>query len=369
MQDSKRVLFVATLFQHLAAFHRPFMRRLLAQGHDVHAAASAREGRMEQVQNDGVTCWDIPFRRSPYHPGNVQAVYVLVNLLRKARYDLIHTHTPVASFLTRYLARRTGQGRVLYTAHGFHFYQGAPMRSWLLYRTAELLARPWNSEDLQHAKSLGYEKDENLFLVHGVGVDTTLYYPANAAGNLRRELGLSDDTQLVCCIAEFTPNKNHAVLFESWHQVSAAFPMAHLLLVGSTGRCTQVQRQAANMELPRVHFLGRRDDVPDILRQVNVLVLISRREGLPRVVIEAMATGVPVVASAVRGNRDLVRPGTNGWLVDPSKPAECAEALMECLADPEQGRRLGANGRRLVEPYLLGNVCDELDRIYGHYLC
>jgi len=335
IQDSKRVLFVATLFQHLAAFHRPFMRRLLAQGHDVHAAASAR-----------------------------------------ARYDLIHTHTPVASFLTRYLARRTGQGRVLYTAHGFHFYQGAPMRSWLLYRTAELLARPWtdgivviNSEDLQHAKSLGYEKDENLFLVHGVGVDTTLYYPANAAGNLRRELGLSDDTQLVCCIAEFTPNKNHAVLFESWHQVSAAFPMAHLLLVGSTGRCTQVQRQAANMELPRVHFLGRRDDVPDILRQVNVLVLISRREGLPRVVIEAMATGVPVVASAVRGNRDLVRPGTNGWLVDPSKPAECAEALMECLADPEQGRRLGANGHRLVEPYLLGNVCDELDRIYGHYLC
>lgn len=140
---SGKVLFVASVYTHLAAFHLSFMRLLQDKGYEVHAVASSDEGRKDEVEAAGVRCWEIPFARSPYSPANFQAYRWLKALLKDHHFDLIHVHTPVASFLGRYLAKVTHQGPVLYTAHGFHFYQGAPRRNWLLYYTAERLAARW----------------------------------------------------------------------------------------------------------------------------------------------------------------------------------------------------------------------------------
>ena len=139
-RGSGKVLFIASVYTHLAAFHIPFMKMLQERGYEVHAAASSSEGRREDVERVGVTCWEIPFARSPYSPANIQAYRRLKDLLREHHFDLIHVHTPVAAFLGRYLAKATNQGAVLYTAHGFHFYQGAPRRNWLIYYTAERIA-------------------------------------------------------------------------------------------------------------------------------------------------------------------------------------------------------------------------------------
>lgn len=125
----RKVLFLATVYSHLAAFHIPYIKLLQQLGCEVHAAASSAEGGMVDVQETGAICWEIPFRRSPWSPFNIKACLMLKRLLSETHYDLIHVHTPVASFFGRLLARMTHQGKTLYTAHGFHFYQGAPMRN------------------------------------------------------------------------------------------------------------------------------------------------------------------------------------------------------------------------------------------------
>lgn len=122
----RKILFIASVYGHFAAFHIPFMRLVQDKGYEVHAAASPVDGRRAEVESAGVVCWEVPFARSPYDPSNIKALRSLKGLFTKHHFDLVHVHTPTAAFLGRYLAKRTGQGPVLYTAHGFHFYQGAP---------------------------------------------------------------------------------------------------------------------------------------------------------------------------------------------------------------------------------------------------
>ncbi|MGB9825611.1 MAG: glycosyltransferase [Desulfofundulus sp.] len=192
------------------------MRLLQDRGYEVHAAACPADGHKEEVEAAGVTCWDIPFARSPYGLGNINACRKLGRLLRKCRYHLIHVHTPVASFIGRFLAKATGQRPVLYTAHGFHFYRGAPIKDWLLYYTAERLAARWtdgfivmNGKDYENAQKMGFVPAKNLFLVHGVGVDLRRYNIRDfdhLAFKARFWLGSND--VVVTCVAELNHNKN-----------------------------------------------------------------------------------------------------------------------------------------------------------------
>lgn len=121
MTSKRKILFIASVYLHLAAFHKPYMLMLKEKGYEIHAAASSFGGRMEEIQALGVHCWDIPFARSPYSFSNYKAYRKLKKLFRTHRFELVHLHTPVAAFLGRYLARKAGQGKVIYTAHGFHF--------------------------------------------------------------------------------------------------------------------------------------------------------------------------------------------------------------------------------------------------------
>lgn len=371
-----KVLFVATVYTHLAAFHIPFMRLLQSWGYEVHAAASRAEGHKEEVEAAGVTCWDIPFARSPVSPKNLTAYRKLKGLLSRERFDLIHVHTPMAAWLGRLAARRTRQGPVLYTAHGFHFYKGAPWHYWLFYYTAERIAARWtdglivmNGEDLARAKKMGFREGENLFYVHGVGVDFDRFGPANeSAASIRKELGVGDQDVVVTCVAEFTANKNHMFLLAAWKKVVSKVPHAHLFLVGD-GQLRAAMEQIVSREgIPNVHFLGFRNDVPQFLGATDLFVLSSRREGLPRSLMEAMAASKPVVATNVRGSRDLVKHGKTGLLVDLGDVDGLAEALLRLIRDPELRRRMGETGRAKVQDYALDRVLGEMESIYARYL-
>lgn len=224
-----KVLFVATVYIHLAAFHIPFMKLLQDWGYEVHVAASPSEGHKDKVETAGVTCWDIPFARSPVSLKNLVAYYRLKALLSQERFDLIHVHTPIAAWLGRLAAKRTHQGPVLYTAHGFHFYKGAPWPYWLFYYPAERLAARWtdglivmNSEDLAQAKQMGFREGKNLFFVHGVGVDLKRFASENAdIERIWDELGIQPDDIVITYVAEFTPTKNHGWLLRVWNRVAA----------------------------------------------------------------------------------------------------------------------------------------------------
>lgn len=372
---SGKVLFLATVYTHLAAFHIPFMRMLQGWGYEVHAAASSAEGHKEEVDAAGVVCWEIPFARSPYSLGNLEACRQLKALLREHRFDLIHVHTPVAAFLGRYLAKRMGQGPVLYTAHGFHFYKGAPLKNWLVYYAAERIAARWtdglivmNGEDYENACRMGFEPGKNLFYVHGVGVDLSPFEAPPAAGGIRREFGLAESDVVVTCVAEMIPRKNHDFLLEAWKGVAAGCSRCHLLLVGTGELKRRLEGRVKREQIPRVHFLGFRRDVPEILRESNIITLTSKHEGLPRCIMEAMAAGKPVVATDVRGSRDLVDDGRTGFLVRLGDAAGLAAALERLARDPELRTSMGAAAREKIREYSLERVLGEMSGIYGRYL-
>jgi glycosyltransferase involved in cell wall biosynthesis len=371
-----KVLFTATVYTHLAAFHAPFMKLLQSWGHEVHAAASPAEGRKDEIEALGVTCHDVPFARSVTSTRNFRAYRTIRRLLARQRYDLIHVHTPVAAWLTRFAARRAGQGPVLYTAHGFHFFRGAPWAHWLLFYPLERIAARWtdglivmNGEDLDRARRIGFVQGENLFLVHGVGVDLAAYAPAEGLREaVRAELGLARGDLVVTCVAEFTPTKDHAQLLAAWPEVVRRIHQARLLLVGDGQLRVGIERTARERAIPNVGFLGFRRDVPALLAGTDVFVLPSRREGLPRSVLEALAAGVPVVATDVRGNRDLVEDGRNGFLVKVGDATGLAQALLTLLQDESLRTRMGVEGRARARDYALDRVIREMAAIYGRFL-
>jgi glycosyltransferase involved in cell wall biosynthesis len=376
IEERGKVLFVATVYTHLAAFHIPFMKLLQSWGYEVHAVASPEGGHKNEVETIGVRCWDIPFVRSPVSLKNLTAYQKLKALLIQEHYDLIHVHTPLAAWLGRLAAKRTGQGPVLYTAHGFHFYKGAPWLYWLFYYPAEWIAARWtdglivmNSEDYERAQKMGFNPEKNLFFVHGVGVDLEPFSPIpKSEASVREELGLGNQDVVVTCVAEFTPAKNHAFLLAAWRRVTAEEPRAHLLLVGDGQLKKSIERKIMLEGVRNVHFLGFRSDVPRLLQGTDIFVLPSRREGLPRSIMEAMAAGKPVIAAKIRGSRDLVAHGVTGLLVELGDLNGLAQALLQLIRDQELRHKMGEAGQSQIQDYALPRVLAEMAAIYSRYL-
>lgn len=416
-RDKPKVLFLATVYGHLAAFHIPFMLLLKDMGYEVYAAACF-DGREDEVKSGGITCWNVSFARSPYNPKNLKAFLQLKDLFESHHFDLIHVHTPVAAFLGRYLAKKTGQGSVLYTAHGLHFYEGAPLQNWLFYYPAEKLAAKWtdgliviNQEDLVNAeKLLGFHEGQDLFFVHGVGVEvkdvscTNSVYPVSVLANkpcsisvtyserqdnfeskvetlssnstsrisgvpsIREELGIGIEDVVVACIGEINRNKNQSFLVRAWKNVTIERPNVHLLLIGDGQFAKKLHQLVRKEKIPNVHFLGFRNDVPNILNEIDIVVHVSKREGLPRVIMEAMAASKPVVATEIRGNRDLVEGAVNGLLVDIGDVHDLEAALLCLIDNPYLRVTMGSAGARKIQAYSIDNVMNEMKSIYSRFL-
>ncbi len=284
-----------------------------------------RRGELEQY---GIICHKIDFARSINPLAALNSLKQLTNLMQENKFSLVHVHTPMAAFLGRLAAKLTHTRPVLYTAHGFHFYNGAPWYYWAFIYPAEYIAVKWtdglivmNQEDYINAQRMGFPPNKNLFLVHGVGVDLkqiikfSLIDDNNDIRSIRKELDISDKDIVISCVAEFTPTKNHIFLLKAWNKIAQDFKRIHLLLVGKGGCLEFIKKQVKLNSLPRVYFLGYRKDVPQIIAESDIITLVSKREGLPRVIMEAMALGKPVVVSNVRGDRDLIQQGENGFLV------------------------------------------------------
>ena len=205
-----------------------------------------------------------------------------------------------------------------------------------------------------------------ILLVPGVGVELQRF--RNVDASLRRELGIKDDEVVVTCVAEFTPTKNHSFLLAAWREVVKRFGQAHLLLVGDGELWEETKRWVAQASLPRIHFLGRRGDVPAVLSTSDIVVLVSKREGLPRALLEGMAAGKPLVATDVRGNRDLVEDGVNGFLVPPGDVGVLAFALEQLIGSKELREKMGRESLRKVEAYSLERVLQEMEGIYRKFL-
>jgi len=367
----KKALYVATVSSHLILFHGCFMKELVRQGFEVKAAArTSSEDNKRELETLGIESIEIPFSRNPYSLSNIKAHKLIRKLFREQHFDIVHVHTPVAAFIARAAARGTGQGKIIYTAHGFHFYKGAPLKNWIIYYTAEKIARKWtdvlitiNKEDFENGKKLDYKENRSLFLTHGVGVDIGRYQlPEEVRAATRTILGIDKESVVFICIGELNKNKNQKWLLEAWKEIQDGNCM--LLIVGDGKLRSKLQSFVKERDIDNVLFLGYREDIPELLAASDVLVSVSKREGLPKNVMEAMAAGKPVIGTDVRGTRDLVKHDESGLLVDLGNSLQLANVLRMLSKSKDLREAFGLRARTLVEAYSVERVMEEIRGVY-----
>ena len=378
MAISKKVLFIATVENHLISFHIPFIKYFQNKGYEVHVATKLGERRGE-LNKQGIICYNINFVRFINPLAALRSLKRLTKLMKENNFSLVHVHTPMAAFLGRLAVRLTCTRPVLYTAHGFHFYKGAPWYYWAFIYPAEYVVGKWtdglivmNQEDYINAQRMGFKPNKNLFLVHGVGVDLKqiirLSLIDNNNTNIREELGISDKNIVISCIAEFIPRKNHIFLLKAWNKITQNSNNVHLLLVGNGSCLKSIKQQVKLNSLPRVYFLGYRKDIPQIIAKSDIVTLVSKHEGLPRSIMEAMALGKPVVVSNVRGNRDLVKHGENGFLVQLGDIEGLGSSFKKLIDNAKLRAEMGKVSLERIKEYDIEKVLIEMASIYDYYL-
>ncbi len=370
----KRILLTATVQSHIAQFHRPLIKLLKENGFEVHVAARDNLGEKNGLAINNVDrIYDIPFQRNPMDLGNMAAYRMLKKLLEKEKYDIISCNTPVAGVCTRMAARdaRKQGTRVIYTAHGFHFYKGSPRINWLIYYPLErMLAHCTDTlitvseEDFELAKK---HFKTNVEHIHGVGADTEKYHSVSNEQNriFRDEQGFNG-RYVALCVGELNCNKNQKTVIEAVKKVSERYPEILLLIAGNGPTECVLRKQTEMLGLQdHVRMLGYCVDLEKYMTACDVLVSASFREGMPLNIMEAMICGKPVLASVNRGHKELVSEGGTGFLFKAGDADQLAELLVRLLNDRSLGEALGRQGMQNVIPYTNRSVEEELRGIYG----
>jgi glycosyltransferase involved in cell wall biosynthesis len=371
-----KLLQVTTIPETLEAFLLPFAERFREEGWTVGAMARSVT-RNEACRAAFDRLHDVGWSRNPLAPTNLAAVRTVTEVVSAERYDLVHVHTPVAAFVTRFALRwRPRHPAVVYTAHGFHFHAAGNRVANAVFRSLEQLAGPWtdelvviNREDEEAARRHGIVPPRHLHFVPGIGIDLQGLERTTVAQErvdaVRGELGMRPTTALFLMVAEFTPNKRHLDALRAFALLTPSDADApHLAFAGVGPTLTAVRRTAGDLGVAdRVHFLGYRRDVPVLLRAATALVLTSGREGLPRSVMEAMASGTPVIATDVRGVRDLVG-GGNGVMVPVGDVAAIRDAMGFVLSHRSAVRQMVALARTHIRSYDVRAVLDAYGAIY-----
>lgn len=368
----KKVLFAATVVKtHIMEFHVPYLKLFREMGWETQVAArNDYENPADCVIPYCDAYTDIPFERNPLKPGNLRAYRMLKKLIDAGSFDLIHCHTPVGAILTRLAAvsaRKRGT-KVIYTAHGFHFFKGAPLLNWLVYFPAEWLCSfltdvliTINREDYAFAKRHMYAG--KILYVPGVGVDVKRFGGfADTREETRRELGLGEKDFFLLSVGEMTPNKNHEMVIRAMKQLEDT--SVQYFIAGRGERMEALKAQIRELQLEnRVHLLGYRSDVPKLYAAADAFVFPSFREGLSVALMEAMASGLPCIVGAIRGNTDLISDGAQGLYMNHT-PESIAEKVRMLYDDSLLRQRLGAAAAEKVWMFDSGAVHKMMKEIY-----
>jgi len=367
-----KILFSASVYRHLVAFHKPYIQYFLDQGHEVFAIAKD-DGNKEQIESLGVTCLEIDIERSPFKIKNFRAYNQLKKIMREQNFDLITTHTPFISFIIRII--NANKSKLIYTAHGFHFYKNGNFFKNFLYKSMEMYAAKYtdelvvmNQEDYTNAKK--FFKEKNLHLINGIGVNLDLYNPQNIKDNtdIRSELELDKNDIIISYIGEMSKRKNQMYLLKNWENIQLKCPQAKLLLIGNGELEEEYTKYVKKNNISGVYFLGYRKDIKEILYQSDIVTLLSLQEGLPRCILEAIALHKPIVVSDIRGNTDLVKNGFNGFTVNLDSNNELIDKFISLIQNKNLQNRMGSNNKSIKAKYSEKTVLEQMEKIYNKVL-
>lgn len=355
----KRALMVTSVASMIKQFNMPNIQILQDLGYEVTVATNFKEpGTIpiedadklrEELKEMGIVAINVNFHRSPLSNENLQAYRQIKLIIDEGNFDLIHCHSPVGGALTRMAARdaRKNGTKVIYTAHGFHFFKGGPVKNWLYYPIERFLSKhnnvliTINHEDYARAKHF---KTTAVVNVPGVGVDTKKFSECQIdEQSMRAAAGIPADSLVILSVGELNDRKNHRVIIEAMHQIDdATIPYA---ICGQGENRAKLQELVDSYNLQdQVHFLGYRNDIAQLYKMADIFAFPSKREGLGLAGIEAMAAGLPIITSNINGINEYSVNGETGFTYAPDDIAGFREGILKLRdMDPDHLGKIKAH--------------------------
>lgn len=366
----KKILYVTTVSRTINAFLIPHINMLLDKGYTVDYACSIDKEVDVELINKDINIYNIPFSRNPLHPKNYKAFKELIKIQEKNNYDIIHVHTPVASVYGRLLKLKFPNIKTIYTVHGFHFHKGAPFINWAIYYPIEKIMSKFtdeiitiNKEDYEMAITFDIDRVHKL---NGVGVDFSSYNSDDLIKDkVRKKLGLSNDDFVILMIAEVNKNKNHKQIIEAVKILKNRNIDVKVVCAGDGVLLESIKEEIKKEKLDEnILMLGFRTDIDDLIASCDVGVLMSYREGLPKNIMELMAGKKPVIGTDIRGIRDLVIDGCNGFLVKVGDSEDTARKIELLKNNNEMLVEFSENAYEFIHDYSIDVVNKQLGCIY-----
>jgi len=371
----KKILFVATIFKHFRAFHMPYIEWFKQQGWLVDAMAYG-DDVLENVHQS----FNIPVSRSPFSFSNIKAIKQAREIIEREKYDIVYCHTAMGAVLARLAAknaRKKYDTKVIYVAHGFHFFKGGPKKSWCMYYPMEKFLSRYtddivtiNEEDFQLVKSHGF-KNKNTYKIPGIGINTTRLIETSyeTRARLRKKFGYRHDDFILIYIAEYIERKNHRFIIEALPKLIEAIPNVRVMFAGRGRLMDEMKSLSSQLGVKNhIDFLGFRVDIGQCIAVADIGISSSRQEGLGINLAEEMYEGLPVIATEDRGHKELVIDGKNGFLFPQLDTDVFVDRVKMLYENPELRLRMGNCAKSYVQKFTLDNAIASLSEIFKKYM-
>lgn len=363
----KKILIVSTVSRQFYLFEQGNIEVLKSLGYEVHGAANFEDAN-ERLDALDIIRHPFDIQRSPFSLKNIKAYKQLKKIMKSENFDAVHCHSPMGGVLARLATKSMGLSPVIYTAHGFHFYDGAPCKNWLIYYNVEKYLSKItdtivtiNKEDYSRAKTF---KAKSVIAVPGIGVDSSKFDNVIVDRNKKREeLEIPKGAIVLLTIGEMIKRKNHETALRALAKLTND---NYIFLICGRGELESYLKSiAVNLGIEeKVRFLGFRNDIPEICIASDIFVFPSYQEGLPVSVMEAMSAGLPIVASRIRGNTDLIQDGNGGFLHEPEDYLGIAKSIDKMIEDESLRAKMSVRNKEEVKKYDKQVVKDRMRELY-----
>lgn len=372
---TKRILIVANIFKHIKAFHLPYIELLQDKGYEVHVAANDNSTKIDIADKQ----FEVPIQRNPFHYNNLKAISVLKEIMAREKYSLVHCNTAMGSVTARLAARsfRKKGLKVIYTAHGFHFFKGSPKIYWLLYYPTEKFLSRYtdaiitiNKEDYNLIQQNNF-KNKFSFLIPGIGVEKKKFNQVDedVKIKLRKKNNLNENDFILLYVAEYIHRKNHEFLVKAALELKGKIPNLKLLFAGRGELMNYIKNLIEDTgQSDTIIQLGFRSDIDEIMKLSDIGLSSSRQEGLGLNLVEEMMCGIPVVATIDRGHKEVVDHSKNGFLFAQNHERQFLDFVLYLYENPEKRKEMGIEAKIKSKQFELSNCLQEMDKIYKKFL-
>lgn len=384
----KKILMLASVASMIGQFNMDNITLLEKLGCEVHVACNFAVGntcsqqKIEELKHEfklrGVAFFQIDFTRNIYQiKKHYRAFQQLSDLIATNKYYFIHCHSPIGGALGRLIGHKA-ETDVIYTAHGFHFYKGAHLKNWLVFYPIEKILAYYtkilitiNCEDYKLAKSKFNIK--KIEYIPGIGVDLERL-KAKTKGVTREEIRKKLDVTcgiMILSVGELSERKNHEVMINALEQITMKYPQfEYKYFIAGLGKCENALRELIKRRKleNKIILLGFRDDIPTLLMASDLFAFPSKQEGLPVALMEAMAMGLPVICSDIRGNNELIKDGEGGYLAYPTDIEQFVVKLETLLFNEELRGEFSVRNQIFIKEYSKEAVQNKMEKIYSELL-